>query len=63
MRATIFRQFVSSFLVMLLLQPSAASFDTFWHSAATSAAARCCVLGVKSFCFLFAVDHYHPFAA
>jgi len=40
MRLTIFRQFVSSLLVMLLVQPSAAAFDTFWHSAATSAAAR-----------------------
>src|SRR5262249_40924867 len=40
MRSVYLRQFVSSVLVMLLLQPSAAAFDTFWHSAATSAAAR-----------------------
>src|SRR5215510_15660915 len=40
MRAVYFHQFVSSVLVMLLVQPSAAAFDTFWHSAATSAAAR-----------------------
>ena len=40
MRAVYFRQFISSILMMLLLQPPAAAFDTFWHSAATSAAAR-----------------------
>src|SRR5215475_7019552 len=40
MRATYLRQLVSLLLALALLQPSAFAFDTFWHSAATSAVAR-----------------------